>query len=225
MKTATLHINKLAAAKRQIQAAIRMYFAEEDELAVHIVASAAYNVLKDIKRSRGKSEAADFLGLIAFSFVSSWHRGELPPSLASEKWIADLVRCNPDIGPHSEWVDCQGVTMSTDAERAYWNDTNKIANFLKHADRDTDQLLSCKIHNCLLIVRALAAYQAVAPDDLGVEGFVFRAFCSMNDEIYGSGSDRFDHLVLKLRECEASRRIAFCRELIVLLKADMTDVN
>jgi hypothetical protein len=43
----TLHINKIAAASRQLDAAIRMFFAKEDELAIHTVASAA-------SRCRGK---------------------------------------------------------------------------------------------------------------------------------------------------------------------------
>ena len=38
MKTpASLHITKLAAAERQLKAAIRMFFAREDSLAVHTV--------------------------------------------------------------------------------------------------------------------------------------------------------------------------------------------
>jgi hypothetical protein len=59
MTHASLHITKLAAAKRQLQAAIRMYFMPEDELAVHTVAAAVYGLLKDIKRERGMNEAAD----------------------------------------------------------------------------------------------------------------------------------------------------------------------
>jgi hypothetical protein len=59
MSAASLHVTKLAAAKRQLQAAIRLFFLEEDELAIHTVASASYGLLKDLKRDRGVSEVAD----------------------------------------------------------------------------------------------------------------------------------------------------------------------
>ena len=38
-KQATVHINKILAAKRQLGAAIRLYFIEEDELAIHTIAA------------------------------------------------------------------------------------------------------------------------------------------------------------------------------------------
>lgn len=42
---ATLALTKVADAQRQLDAAIRMFFAEEDELAIHTAAAAAYRVL------------------------------------------------------------------------------------------------------------------------------------------------------------------------------------
>lgn len=59
MPAAKLHITKLAAAERQLRAAIRMYFSGEDDLAIHTVASATYRLLADLKAERGLEEAAD----------------------------------------------------------------------------------------------------------------------------------------------------------------------
>jgi len=56
----TIYITKLAAAQRQLRAAIRMFFSGEDELAVHTVAFAAYKVLSDLKADRGRDEAGDY---------------------------------------------------------------------------------------------------------------------------------------------------------------------
>ncbi|PKU22660.1 hypothetical protein [Telmatospirillum siberiense] len=42
-------VTKETAAQRQIDAAIRMYFAQEDELAVQTVAAAAYTILRDLQ--------------------------------------------------------------------------------------------------------------------------------------------------------------------------------
>jgi hypothetical protein len=55
-KTVRHDITKEEVARREIEAAIRMYFSEEDAIAVHIVASAAYRVLTDIcKRKKIRS--------------------------------------------------------------------------------------------------------------------------------------------------------------------------
>jgi hypothetical protein len=55
----TIHINKFAAASRQLDAAIRMFFAKEDELAIHTVASAAFRLLRDLTAKRGKNFTAE----------------------------------------------------------------------------------------------------------------------------------------------------------------------
>ena len=47
-----IRTSKLAAARRQLDAAIRMLFSGEDVLAVHTVASAATTILRDIAESR-----------------------------------------------------------------------------------------------------------------------------------------------------------------------------
>jgi hypothetical protein len=46
-ESAPLHVTKLAAAKRQMDAAIRMFFTQEAELAIHTLAivAAAFRVL------------------------------------------------------------------------------------------------------------------------------------------------------------------------------------
>lgn len=48
-----VHINKPAAAQRELDAAIRIFFSGEDILAVHTLAHAAYSVLHDLDRKRG----------------------------------------------------------------------------------------------------------------------------------------------------------------------------
>ena len=50
------HTNKPDAARRQIDAAIRMLFSDEDVLAVHTVSSAAYGILRGLAGSSGKSK-------------------------------------------------------------------------------------------------------------------------------------------------------------------------
>ena len=44
---AELHLTKQAAAQRQLDAAVRIFFTGEDVLAIHTIVSAANNVLTD----------------------------------------------------------------------------------------------------------------------------------------------------------------------------------
>ena len=81
--SASVHITKFAAAQRQLRAAIRMFFVEEDELAIHTVASAAYRLLVDLKKDRGMDEAADAHLTSLFYAVRSYKRGTLPTHITS----------------------------------------------------------------------------------------------------------------------------------------------
>lgn len=49
---ASLRISKLDSAKRQLEVAVRLYFASDDPVSTHTLASAAYNVLRDISAQR-----------------------------------------------------------------------------------------------------------------------------------------------------------------------------
>ena len=49
-------INKLEAARRQLDAAIRLTFSNEDALAIHTLAAAAYRIVRDILHRRGQHD-------------------------------------------------------------------------------------------------------------------------------------------------------------------------
>ena len=53
---ALLRVNKVEAAGRAIDGAIRMTFAGEDPVAIHAVAAAAHRILQDFHRGRGEIE-------------------------------------------------------------------------------------------------------------------------------------------------------------------------
>src|ERR1039458_5673769 len=74
----TLHINKIAAASRQLDAAIRMFFAQEDELAIHTVASAAFGILRDVTDKRGKNITAELLRNSIYGMARQYAEGKLP---------------------------------------------------------------------------------------------------------------------------------------------------
>lgn len=224
MSTATLHVTKLAAAKRQLQAAIRLFFMEEDELATHTVASAAYGVLKDLKRERGRSEAAESYRTMLFYLVRDFHRGTLPDHMTSDPaMMADIERVAEQLSPitaDSKLEDVQ-VTISSDAEKKYWNESNRAANFLKHAGRDSDGTISVKqIDNHLLLMKCCSAYRDIAPDDLGNEGLVFEAFVTAGNSSHQGTGSAFDSLVASMRRVPSEQRLGLCSKVLAEMNAN-----
>ncbi|MEX8518156.1 MAG: hypothetical protein AB3X44_06545 [Leptothrix sp. (in: b-proteobacteria)] len=219
MSSATLHVNKLSAAKRQLQAAIRLFFMEEDELAVHTVASASYGLLKDLKKARGLSEAADNYLTMFFYLVRDFRRGTLPDHMTSDlTMMAEIKRIADDLSPitaDSKLSDVQ-VTVSPSMEKKYWNESNQTANFLKHADRDTEGTLSIeKVENKLLLMKCCSAYRDIAPDDLGNEGLVFAAFTVASNPAHQASGTAFDSLLESMKRVPDERRMALCYKVIV----------
>jgi len=219
MSTATLHITKLAAAKRQLQAAIRLLFLEEDQLAIHTVASAAYGLLKDMKRERGQSEAAESYRTTLFYLVRDFRRGTLPAHLTADpSTMAEIERIADQLSPitaDSKLSDVQ-VLIHPTQEKQYWKESNQAANFLKHADRDADGTLPLeKIDNNLLLLKCCLAYRDVAPDDLGNEGLVFEAFTAANNPAHQTTCSSFDSLVESMKHVPNDQRLALCHKVIV----------
>jgi hypothetical protein len=86
---------KIEAAKRQLDAGVRMLFAKEDALAVHTLAFAAYGLLADLSKGVGPTDT--------------------------------LRRLEADAGLREG--------------KEFWDDLKRLANFLKHADRDPAEVI------------------------------------------------------------------------------------
>ncbi len=71
-------INKVEAARRQIDAAVRTTFSNEDDLAIHTVAQAAYRILRDLLDKRGRSEMEEIYALGIFHTARALADGDLP---------------------------------------------------------------------------------------------------------------------------------------------------
>lgn len=69
-----LKISKLDAAKRQLEIAIRLYFSYGDPVSIHTLASASYNIIRDITLHRGETM---FIKDDVLDFVKDEYREEL----------------------------------------------------------------------------------------------------------------------------------------------------
>ena len=88
-------VTKIEAAKRSIEFSIRCLFQEEDDLPIILVASSAFQVLRDIAEHQG-------LGGLQQSFKAMAAVGK---------------------------------------EKELWNAFNRVANFIKHADKNPSEIL------------------------------------------------------------------------------------
>ena len=122
----TLQISKIAAAQRQLDAAIRMFFDREDELAIHTVTSAAFQVLRDIIKERGEHFTVEAFRAGILSIARQYANGTLPPSkLAMIKRSALLAKIEPliaDIRDQGDEFDSKriGVEVSKQLEHKLW---------------------------------------------------------------------------------------------------------
>jgi hypothetical protein len=163
-ETAAIFVTKLGAAQRQLDAAIRMRLAGEDTLAIHTVLAAAYTIMRDLKRKRGRSDLVDGLSKGMFYIARDLATGklkEMPRQIAEHTrlvaTITDLakrIKAGEKLTPSDA-----SVSVSPVYEEKYWREFNWPANFLKHADRDPDGKFSeTNVDSDEFIMRASSAY-------------------------------------------------------------------
>ena len=76
---ATVHVVKIEAARRQIDAAIRMTFLNEDDLAIHTVASAGYkNFSGFIEQKGAMMTPKNYYKLEFLKLLGDWRMGKCP---------------------------------------------------------------------------------------------------------------------------------------------------
>lgn len=217
-----VHVTKLGAAQRQLRAAIRMFFATEDELAVHTVASAAYALLKDLKAKRGRDEAADYYLTAIFYAVRSYRRGALPAYLADDpdamQWIKDMAAHLP-IEASSKFEDVR-ASISPETAGAFWRKRNRVSNFLKHADRDAKTNIALEeVDNPHLLMQVLSSYIDLVSGDLGAEGMVLWLYFCVTFGTKEELPEKLQRAAAKLEALNESERLGFCSSLIGELNA------
>jgi hypothetical protein len=215
--SAKVHVTKLAAAQRQLRAAVRIFFAGEDELAVHTVASAAYRLLSDLKAHRGRDEVGDFYRTSIFYLVRDFRRGTLPGYIANDPemmgWIREVAKQLP-IQADSKFSDLS-VSVPTSAARKFWLKRNEIPNFLKHADRDAKAHISLDdVDNLQLLMDAYRAYIDLVHDELEAEGLVlWLYFCATKGTREGLPS-QYQDIARKIEALDPPKRLHLCSMLV-----------
>lgn len=229
-RSAVISITKLAAAKRQLDAAIRMRFASEDELAIHSVAAAALGILRDVARNRPTSSVAELMALGLQRIAKSYLRGilddegkrlmEEDPTL--RQMVIGLVHHIEVKGDDFDQGQYAFIGNPSDIERQFWGRVNKPANFLKHADRDADAALASNEIDCEQLIHIACGMYATVMRRLTPEMTVFLGYWIASREDWGgweAGQNPYD-IAQVFKTMKGRRRIAACRKLIRSIKTN-----
>jgi hypothetical protein len=161
-RQASIFINKLEAARRQLDAAIRMTFAYEDELAIHTVAAAAYRILRDMLDKRGRHDLEDLYRAGLYRMAEDFVNGKLSKDKLIELQIYELVSTvAEDIKVRGDEVTAENIPLTLDvsSKKAHWQAMSGVSGFLKHADRHPEALISLHdVNNESLIWHACVSY-------------------------------------------------------------------
>lgn len=210
-----IQLNKLAAARRQLCAAIRMYFSGEDELAVHTVASAGYRIVTDLKSKRGRDEAGDYYLMMTFYAVREYRRGTLPGYITEDQGTMEVISKWAEklpITATSKYEDIK-VSVSSDVAKWFWGERNKVANFLKHADRDAENHISMdEVDNLRLLMLAQSSYLDIDKGGLGNEGLVLWVFSHVNSGDVESLPKGWQEVASLMEPLSHYKRLKFCSE-------------
>jgi hypothetical protein len=212
MDNAEVVVFKLAAAQRQLDAAIRMYFSGEDELAIYTVAAAAHRILRDLMEKRGRSAAAEILRDALRDTVEQIEKDLLKENLRLPAGVRDAAIKLTDNRVFTEFK-----THGSAFDRKFWQYLNESANFLKHADRDADAAIDAgKIAVEPVLDGAVATYTHLMTEPT-VEMLIYGI--SRHIEVRNTRlPDESERLRLKLARVPARRRGKASIQLIAELK-------
>jgi hypothetical protein len=165
-------------------------------------------------------EVADSYLTSIFYVVRDFRRGSLSDHLTADAalmaWVRDLAEQLPiEADTKHEEVS---VTISRQAAGEYWHQRNKVANFLKHADRDAGAALALdEVDNLMLLMQCYSAYTDLIHDDLGNEGLVFQLFIGSSQSLRSRPTSQREELIQKLSAVPEEGRRHLCSSLIAEL--------
>lgn len=158
-------IDKPTAAERMIVSAIALSDRGDDPLAIHVVASSALNLLRELIERSGDDYIANVLKLGVFALASAKRKGEpLPlPTNAEMDALIDKVVCGIEAGELEEASDLT-INLNADERRNLIGYIIRPFNFLKHAQRDPLATLDeSDFDPDGAIIHALTAFSMICP--------------------------------------------------------------
>jgi hypothetical protein len=224
----SIFINKLEAARRQLDAAIRLTFSNEDALAIHTLGAAAYRIVRDILHKRRQHAPDEFVRNGIYQMSMSLAHGEmshkeiefLKKSEAHYAFmceVAEQIKVQGASG-NKVTIDQVSMTSSKQAKISHWQTMSKVASFLKHAERDADSSLNLdEVDNDNLLFHASGAY-VLASHHITPEIAIFYMYFSQKTGTrVGLRADEAEFVDV-LERLSPARRRRTCAQLIRISK-------
>jgi hypothetical protein len=174
-----IKLTKQAAAHRLIQSAVRLCENADDALAAHLVAGSALGLLRDLVAKRGQSYSSRAWAESMFYAARNHKEGKRTP-FDDDPQLARVIRliCKGiEDGSLTSAEDVK-VRMSLQAEKQLLAHISQPTNFLKHADRDPNNLIDlADVKPIEATMHAITAYAMLFPKDripAELEKFVLR---------------------------------------------------
>jgi len=215
-------LNKLGAAKRQLNTAIRLFFARDDEVAIHTLGAAAYRILRDLKAQSGRLELSHLLTGVVTNVaqqIVSGKLAELPDAFPPESELGRFILEVAEGLRSGELRDLREVEIIVPNEAGYWRDFNRVANFFKHADTDPNDVISLSaVQNEMLLHLACSALADVT-QDVDTEVVVYYLWLRPESE---AGFELLGDVATELRQLQPDARRTRCLDVLIELKAGKT---
>ncbi len=164
---AEIALTKQAAAHRLIQSAVHMIEAEQDALAIHVVAASAVNLLRELLAERGPGLVEQTLQYGLWSAAKFRIEGKptgLPEDEALDAIIDEVVQ-RIESGVVESHLDLN-IKGAPQSERQFLDPILRPFNYLKHAQRDPLATLNeTDVKPTYALNIAIAAYHFLFPGE------------------------------------------------------------
>jgi hypothetical protein len=215
----TLQISKIAAAQRQMDAAIRMFFQREDELAIHTIAAAAFQILRDLlAERRGSRFTEEVLRSGILGIAQQYADGTLSPDkkamIEGSSLMPTVAKLIEQVRVENDEVDkqCIHVNISKRREHELWLSETTV--FLKHADRDPNGFLSAEgLDNEKMLIATCAAYVELMKQHTP-ETVAYFAFWSVKEDQVDDLAAEARLFARQLQATDEEQRYSKCSEFI-----------
>jgi hypothetical protein len=215
-------VSKLDAARRQLDASIKMLLSGDDPLAVHTVAGAAAKLLEELHWNQSRNPIQDQLASGVLRAVRDYLSGKQFPTemfnvaqRLSSNLTEDQKRFLVDFDISAADVTSLATCVPKVTSDQVRSELFKTVNFLKHSKRDADaQLMEKEIDNIRLLYHAIKNYESLGlPSTTQMIAFTiyWLAHCDWHDS-YLPPSVR-DHLI-ELRGKDEPEVRAYCLSML-----------
>ena len=228
-QSAIIYVTKLEAARRQINAAIRMRLTKIDDLATHTVAAAAYRLLRELLDTRGVDDRDDVIRAGLISLAKQLASGTLSDN--ASKFLMDNEYMRPilsriagaiterggdvDMDDIDSIIPRSAIKTSPSGKRSQLEQLWKASNFLKHADRNPHGAIALDdVDNDMMIISASAAYTMVAHDLTGPMAVFYTLASVTSPEKFEVDDGILKEIAKVLVPLSASRRRRTCLRII-----------